>query len=288
MKVLTPNIKPQWNVIIVDILREFIKICEENHLTYFCAGGTVLGAVRHQGIIPWDDDIDVNMPRPDYDQFLKICEKRDMGDYEVVSPSNNKDYPLLFSKLCNRKTTLIEETDVPCVIGLYIDIFPLDGTADDIDEAFYIMKRFQKIKNRIAAISTHVTFWNYMKYLLQPHEWGRFVYKTIGFLCRKSYRSYLLKKLDAISYKYNYNDAKNVILYSGGYARRDIYPKKWFDDQTMLPFEGIDIKVPAHYDEYLHQLYDDYMQLPPIEERGLRHPKAYFNLERRERLEDIT
>ena len=277
-----PELRPQWNAIISDVLREFIKICEEYGLNYFCAGGTVLGAVRHQGMIPWDDDIDVNMPRPDYDRFLEICESRDMGDYEVVSPHNNQTYPLLFSKMCNRKTTLIEDADIPCVFGLYIDIFPIDGTADDKDEAFHLMRRYHKLKNRVTAISSHISFLNYIKLLLNPHEWGRFVYKTIGFFGRQSYRASLLQRIDVISYKHPYNKAKNVILYSGGYGRRDIYPKEWFQEYTMLPFEGIGIRVPAHYDDYLRQLYDDYMQLPSIEERGSRHPKVYFNLNNRE------
>lgn len=284
MRELTPDIKPQWKAIVTDVLREFIKICEENHLTYFCAGGTVLGAVRHQGMIPWDDDIDVNMPRPDYDRFLKICETRDMGDYEVVTPYNNKNYPLLFSKMCSRKTTLIEEVEVPCVIGLYIDIFPLDGTADDVEGAYQLMRRFHKLKNRVVAISAHVSFRNYIRLLLTPHEWGRFVYKTIGFFFRQSYRAHLLKKLDAISYRYNYDKANNVILYSGGYWRRDIYPKEWFQAQTELLYEGMNIKVPAQYHDYLSQLYGDYMQLPPVEEQCIRHPKAYFNLSERETL----
>lgn len=277
MKELTQALRPQWNAIIVDVLREFIKICETHHLSYFCGGGTVLGAVRHRGIIPWDDDIDVNMPRPDYDRFLEICKTRDMGDYAVVSPYNHPNYPLHFSKMYNRKTTLIEEADVPCVIGLYVDIFPLDGTADDIDEAFAMMQRFQKLKNRLEAISTHNRFVDYAKLLLKPHEWGRFVYKTIGFFFRKQYRASLINRLDAISYSHPYANAKNVILYSGGYGRRDIYPKSWFLNVTTLEFEGMDIKVPADYEDYLHQLFNDYMQLPSIEEREGRHPKAYFD-----------
>ena len=143
------------------------------------------------------------------------------------------------------------------------------------------MRRFHKLKNRLAAISSHVSSRDYIKFLFIPHEWGRFVYKTIGFFFRKSYRAHLLKKLDSISYSYNYDESKNVVLYSGGYWRRDIYPKVWFLAQTELSYEGMNIKIPAQYHEYLCQLYGDYMQLPPVEERGLRHPKAYFNLNER-------
>lgn len=282
MRELTPDIKPQWNAIITDVLREFIKICEENNLTYFCAGGTVLGAVRHQGIIPWDDDIDVNMPRPDFDRFVEICSKRDMGNYELITPHITPNYPFNFFKLCYRNTTIIEHLDIPYVLGLFIDIFPLDGTSDDIDDAYNLMLEYQKVNNRLVAISTRNNFYEYIKLIFTPKHWGRFVYKTIGYFFRNSYRSYLLKKLDAISYMHSYDEAKNVILYCGGYARRDIYPKEWFQVQTELLYEGMNIKVPAQYHDYLSQLYGDYMQLPPVEERGLRHTKAYFNLSERE------
>lgn len=287
MKELTPELKPRWNTIITDVLREFISICKENHLTYFCSGGTALGAVRHKGIIPWDDDIDVNMPRPDYDKFFEICQTRDMGNYQVVTPYNTSNYPLHFCKLCNRNTTLVEDADTPCLIGLYIDIFPLDGTCDNIDEAYLLMRHYSKLKNRLQAISTHNAFLDYMKLLRSPKEWGRFVYKAFGFFFRKYYRKYLLKKMEAICRQYDYQTSKNVILYSGGYGRRDIYPKEWFNGTAQFSFEGMEVDLPASYDDYLRHLFDDYMQLPPKEQRTSKHTKAYFNLDERETLSQV-
>ena len=271
----------RWNEFLVDILKEFIKICEENNLRYYTSGGTALGVVRHKGIIPWDDDIDVNMPRPDYERFLDICSKRDMGNYEIVTAYNTPNYPLYFSKMCNKNTTLVEDAHTPCVIGLYIDIFPLDATADNLDEAYAMMCRFQKIKNRLEAISTRVSFWSYLQLLLKPHDWGRFVYKTIGFLARSSYRKSLLKKLDAIAKSHSFETAKNVVLYPGPYGRRDIYSKEWFSDGTELPFEGLMVSVPKSYDTYLKHLFGDYMQFPPEEQRKSHHTKAYYNYDKR-------
>lgn len=287
MKVLTPELQPRWNAIIVDVLKEFIKICEENHLTYFCAGGTVLGTVRHKGMIPWDDDIDINMPRPDFDRFFEICRNRDMGNYEIVTPENTPDYPLHFCKMCNRNTTLIEDHNVPCLIGLYIDIFPMDGTCDDVEDAYAIMQHYHKLKNRLQAISTHNTFADYLKLLLTPKEWGRFVYKTIGFFARKQYRKSLIERLDAICRSHSYENAKTVTLYSGAYGRRDIYPKEWFRGTTKAVFEGVEVDLPVDYEEYLSQLYGDYMQLPPVEQRISHHTKAYFNMDRRLTMDEI-
>lgn len=287
MRELTSDIRPLWNATIVDVLREFIKICDKYGLRWYCGGGTALGAIRHKGIIPWDDDIDINMPRPDYDRFLQICSECDLGNYEIITPYNTPNYPLHFSKLSCKSTTLLEEDDKPCVIGLYIDIFPLDGTAADIDEAYGLMQRFQKLKNRLEAISTHNSFFNYIKLISRPKKWGRFVYKTIGFLCRNSYRCHLLKQMDSICRMYNYEDAERVILYSGGYEKRDIYPKEWFDGNVFFEFENIQVALPSSYDAYLSQLFGDYMTPPPPAERTQRHHKAWFDLDRRMTLDEV-
>ena len=134
MQELTETELVTWKSIITDVLKEFQKICNRHQLTYYAIGGTAIGAVRHHGIIPWDDDIDVGMPRPDYERFLEICRTSDLGNYELVSNETHRNYNLPFPKFCNRNTTLVERMDVPCVIGLFIDIFPLDNTSDDMVE----------------------------------------------------------------------------------------------------------------------------------------------------------
>ena len=284
---LTEDLHSQWNAIIIDILREFIKICEENNLTYYCIYGTAIGAIRHQSIIPWDDDIDISMPRPDFDKFVDICSKNDMGDYELITPHNTPNYPFYFYKFCLRNTTILEHKDIPYVIGMYIDIFPLDGTADDINEAYRLMRKYKKINNRLMAISTHNSFIEYMSLLLTPKHWGRFVYKTIGLFCRRQYRNYLLNKMDTICKLHNFDNAKYVIQYDGVYGRRDIFPKKWFHGTKTFLFEGMNVNLPFCYDNYLRQIYNDYMQLPPEDQRKYHHDKVYFNLNKRVSLSDI-
>ena len=111
----------------LDLLKEFVKFCELHNLTYFLIGGTLLGAIRHLGFIPWDDDIDVGMPRPDYDRFCELAEKHFVGDIFFQSYRSDKGYPYIFSKLRNSNTTFIEKIyrHVPMNHGVYIDIFPL-------------------------------------------------------------------------------------------------------------------------------------------------------------------
>ena len=274
--------QPRWNAIITDVLRAYIEICKAHRLTYFCCGGTAIGAIRHQGMIPWDDDIDVFMPRPDYDRFIEIASTTNLGDYELVTPFNKDDYPLYFAKLCQRHTTLQEEADTPCVYGLYIDIFPIDGAPDSYDEARRMERQFTKTKNKLEAISTHNTFTEYIALLAQPKEWGRFVRKTIGFLCRKAYRRRLLSQMHDIMYRYDYANATLVAVYCGSYGPKEVFPKAWIDGSVTFPYEGLEVSLPIGYDNYLRQYYGDYMQLPPESKRVSHHQKAYFNLDARE------
>ena len=110
---------------LIKLFKEFIDVCNKNKLRYYAAYGTALGAVRHRGIIPWDDDIDVWMPREDYERFLSLRNQLTATPYEILD-IQNKGYYLYFAKFCNKNTTLIEREGKP-IIGLYIDIFPLDN-----------------------------------------------------------------------------------------------------------------------------------------------------------------
>ena len=221
------------------------------------------------------------MPRPDYDKFIKIAQTKLSSDYELVTPYTYHDYPLYFAKLCNRHTTLMEEDDTPCIYGLYIDIFPIDGAPDDMEQARLMESQFRKTKNRLEAISTHNTFAEYISLLTKPKEWGRFVGKTFGFFFRSFYRRYLLDRMNAICYKYNYDDSNIVAVYCGSYGPKEVFPKSWLDGTVTFTYEGMEVSLPTGYDNYLRQYYGDYMQLPPEEKRISHHQKAYFNLDER-------
>ena len=219
------NIKKEWNAAILDILKTFISICHTHNLRYYCCAGTAIGAVRHHGMIPWDDDIDVIMPRPDYDRFLEIARHEYFGNYEVVTPYNNERYPLYFSKLVNKNTTLIEEKERPCIIGLFVDIFPLDATADDVEQAKALQRKYVKHINCLNAISTRNTFGEYLTLLTHRKTWGRFVVKTAAFFFRNLMRRHFIAKMDHLSHLYDFDKAQNVQVYTGSYHEREIFPK---------------------------------------------------------------
>ncbi len=281
------NIKQEWNATILDILKAFIEICKTHNLRYYCCAGTAIGAVRHHGIIPWDDDIDVIMPRPDYDRLLEIAKTEDFGKYEVVTPYNTEDYPLAFSKLVNRETTLIEEKERPCILGLYIDIFPLDATDDDEETARTLFRKYVKNINRLNAVSTRNTFAEYMALLGTKETWGRFAIKTLAFFCRSWVRRRILQSMDEVSHRYDFDKAKNVLVYSGSYHYREIFPKEWLGKGKEFPFEDITVLLPEEAHKYLTHFFGDYMQFPPVEQRVEKHLRYYLNMEKREGWEEI-
>ena len=281
MQEVTKELQPRWNAVIIDVLSAFIRICEAQGLRYFCAGGTAIGAVRHQGMIPWDDDIDVFMPRPDYDRFLRLAAQSMPEGYEVLSPYATKDYPMYFAKMCNARTTLLENERIPCVFGLYIDIFPLDGACDDIETCYREKRRFKRLMNKLEAVSTHNSFGEYIGLLTKRREWGRFAVKTVAFCCRSWLRRWLLKQMDSIAYGHDYALSSRVVTYSGAYQRQEIYPKAWLETPQMFAFEGLMVNLPHDYDAYLRHFFGDYMTLPPVEQRASHHQKVFFDLDKR-------
>lgn len=272
----------EWKRIAVNILQRFHTICKENGLKYFAVGGTAIGAVRHGGIIPWDDDIDVAMPRPDYERFIELCKTIDLGDCELATPWSTPGYPLPFIKMCNHNTTLIEERERPYLIGVFIDIFPLDGTSTNRTEALRLMGRYKKLWNRLEAISSKNSISEYLSLLLIPHEWGRFVMKTASFFCEKSMRRKLIKAIDTVSNTVGYDDAENVIVYSGSYNEKEIMPKSFCSGDTIeMPFDGTVINMASGYETYLRGIFGDYMQMPPVEKRVSHHYHALVDLTQR-------
>ena len=269
--------RKRWNDILMGCLHKFIELCEEHQLTYFCLGGTVIGAVRHGGMIPWDDDIDVGMPRPDYDRFLQLCKTIDLGHYELDTPEM-KGYPFFFAKFCDKDTSLIEIENVPCLYGINIDIFPIDGTSSDLAEAKRETKAFKHITNKLDATLAHLTFKEYIRLLFQPKEWGRMAYQTVAFLFgRETIRKRIIRKLNAIVSAHDYSTA----TYVSNYAFLWVQPKEWFTTVTKKTFEGTEVNLPGGYHNYLTDIFGDYMQLPPEKERVSLHHHAYVDLYKR-------
>lgn len=266
----------QFKTILIQTYKSFKYFCEANDLKFVAAGGTALGAIRHKGLIPWDDDIDVYMPRADYNRFLSLKESLADTDYEIVDPSD-EDYHCMMAKFSYRNSTLWEYKDIPFPMGVYVDVFALDiedGTFEEVlkrrmsfnkqGELFCISainRSFSTIFKQFASGQFSKGLWYlYQKCVLRPLR--PFFRRTVLSYPRKTTGEWL-------------------VALSGASHQKDVYKAEWFEDVITSPFEDTTIDVPMGYDAYLRHMYGDYMQLPPEEKRVSHHPHFYLNLERR-------
>lgn len=242
------------------ILKDFIAICEENNLEYFIYGGSALGAVRHGGFIPWDDDIDIIMFRKDYEKFKEITLAKPNKKYDFLT-SKTKDYFFLFSKIM-LKDTVFEEwwvNQVDFNLGIYIDIFVLDNVPDNKLKRFIHVKRC-RILDKLPAISV-VKFEDY-PFIVQLLT--NITHKVFKLLNIK--RESLIAKTQKLLTKYNNQNCKYVCDISA-LNHPQIYKIADFKPHKKIKFENLEVTCPNNVDNILTQIYGNYMELPPESER---------------------
>lgn len=254
----------------------FKLFCQANNLKFVAAGGTVLGAIRHRGLIPWDDDIDVYMPRADYNRFLALKESLAETDYEIVDP-RDKDYHCMMAKYVYRNSTLWEFKDIVFPMGVYIDVFALDYDDGPYEEALKRRMVFNKQGTLFCISAIDRSF----STIFKQFSCGQ-ISKGLWYLYQKCVLRPLrpLFKRTVLSYP-SINSGEWLVALSGASGKKDVYKAEWFDGVITYPFEDTTIDVPTGYDAYLRHMYGDYMQLPPEEKRVSHHPHFYLNLERR-------
>ena len=260
-----------------DILEAFDQFCKLNHFTYMLSGGTLLGAIRHQGFIPWDDDVDVLMPRGDYDRFLGmkteyICGKK---DYEIKHWKNGKScYP--FIKIVDPDSYVETEyiRSKSEVQQIWIDIFPLDGNPEDMESAKHLYKKVKKYKKllilKLAKIGVGSTW--YIK-LIKP---------LISGILQVIPTNYLCLRMDQLSKLYSYEESTKVGCILWGYGVKECMDKSVFQEQKKILFEEKYFPAPVGYHQYLTGLYGDYMTLPPEKDRLIHIFNAYTEENERE------
>lgn len=253
----------------LEVMDFFHQWCIDNGITYFITAGTLIGSLRHKGFIPWDDDIDLVMLRPDYEKLLTKFSND--GRYRLYSIETDPSCIYAYAKIYDSETVMIEadEKDHPA-IGVNIDIFPLDNVTDDYLDGVK-MKKGLKLLNDIMGVK-------------QLDRANRGVIKNVTVAVLRFISSffsypYLISLINKKAKKHiANNDSKylvNAVIYAKG--EREILEREWFKETVDLEFEGRKYKAPIGADQYMRRLFGDYMQLPPEDKRVSHHRfKAYY------------
>ena len=259
MKRLSPNeIKDS----LMEILKDITQFCEQNDIEYYLAWGTLLGSVRHHGFIPWDDDIDIWMPRPDYNRFARLYKNE---TFRFRSMLTEPYFPLCFGKVCDERYFAKDEYDKD--FGLYVDIFPIDGLPSNMTEARRHIKHIRRqehlwssqVLTRKVAVSTKLPFKKLLKVL-----GSRIIHPF--FSVHK-----IQAKLSSLYEKYGWEESENIIDYSVDY----FFNKNFFQPSSRGYFEGEEFRIPRDYDSILTLSYGEYMVLPP-ESKRINHGIVAF------------
>lgn len=259
----------------INLLKVFIQCCETLSLKYYVMGGTMLGAIRHNGFIPWDDDIDVGMMRSDYEVFLEKAPSLMPSYCFLQSISTEKEYLNIYAKLRDSRTTFIETKvkDRNINHGVYIDIFPLD---------YYPTRKL----NQLYIDSCHKLL--YLRIWSNSGRQNSFKHSVVDSLKIRILKYILAAKYettrDAVLAKdklcRSVNKSRLIANYGGAWGKKEIVPAEWYGDGVKGCFEGITVTLPAEYEKWLTQVYGNYMELPPVEKRVSHHNTDIIDLDR--------
>ena len=259
MREITPN---EIRKIQTKLLVDFAEFCDENGLYYTIGYGTLIGAIRHKGFIPWDDDIDVIMPRPDYEKFLELSKHKKIDpNIDTISYKlGNSTYP--FTKLIDNRTEVEEKFVHGTKIGVWIDVFALDGNfSNDFlnmlhHKAARFIRKTIEIKRNDFGLGTTKSK-QILKSILYP------ITKLFSY-------NFLCLMMDKICCIKSYEKSRYIGGVVWGYGSKDRTKKELFMKSINVEFEGHLFKAPSNYDKYLRGMYGDYMRLPP-ENKRIRH-----------------
>ena len=250
----------------LDIVKEVVAICEKHGFTYFMLGGTMLGAIRHKGFIPWDDDIDLGMPRKDYDRFLEIAPKELSKHLKLVNYHTDPEYHYYITRILDTETKVEEERigNDNRYTNASIDIFPVDGTPNNkvLRKIYFFRVLYHRAlmslcykdsidRKRPRGTAEKVLLW-VMERL--PVEKMTTPYKQ-------------KEKIDKLLRKQKVEGSKFIGNIMGAYRTKEIVPAEFYGQGKMYPFEDIELRGMEMADEYLKWTYGDYMQLPPEDKR---------------------
>lgn len=247
----------------LDIMKDVHEFCVKNNIKYTLQGGTLLGAVRHDGFIPWDDDIDIAMPRPDYEKFCSTFSSP--KGYRLICRQNDKCF-LSFARVCEMEKTCVKSivpwTTIPT--GVFIDIFPLDGAEDDKDVAAQRMKIIRRIFHRTLRARGSYLKWSEAKGLMAKLK---LIAKRIVYFHSGAFNEY-----DKMCKEIPYGSTEHYCNYAyQEYGLREYHRTAVLKEYVLHQFEDCQFYIMKGYDEALKEKFGNYMELPPLEKRVSKH-----------------
>lgn len=285
---MSPEVRQKYNAKLIGIIQKIMSICENNNIKWFVAYGACIGAIRHKGCIPWDDDIDVCMPRPDYEKFLKVCRSEDMGDYELATIADMPDFYEHFARVYDKNSTLYFGKHLKHVGGIFVDIFPLDGAGNGAKDE-KVTKNIKQVLSWQAILHQSHFYYSITDRLdlIKKGKISLYILIVTTALFRKKLQKISLEKVEYYLKNYSYDNSEYVMFFERAYGLKNMIRKEWIEETIYVPFENINVPIPKMYDEYLTSIYGDYMTPPPEDKRDDRHVLAYLDLERRLSYEEL-
>lgn len=248
------------------IAREIKRLCDKHNIKYFIIAGTLLGAIRHGGFIPWDDDMDIGMLREDYEKFLKVAKTELGADFFLQTPETDKNYGLPFAKILLNGTLLVEATaGSNAKKGIFVDVFPFDvAPENEADRENHNKKTYFYKRLLLAKLNYNVCAKNdYVK---------RAVYLVLKIMSAFYSHDKLVNKLESEITRYNNSKTEGIVNIGGAYGyKKETIKADWVRDTVEIPFEDMTISAPVDYIKYLETFYGDYMTPPPEDKRYNRH-----------------
>lgn len=228
---------------LISILKFLIHICEHHNIRYYSIAGTLIGAVRHKGFIPWDDDIDIVMPRADYNRFIEAFRTVENNQIGIHMPKANNKYYLPYVRLYDKNTSLISRPNIKYDTGLFLDVFPLDNISDKKDIQINQFLTYKRYRDYLFTSSSDISYL-FNKDSFQSRSKISLFKELVILTFRRVFRSYVLKSMNQFIDSVNHIEGDYFANYGGLWLEKEIWKKEWFDEQVDLEFEGLIIKAP--------------------------------------------
>lgn len=252
--------------IMIKILKDVTDFCDQHSLTYFLSSGTLIGAIRHKGFIPWDDDIDIDMPRPDYEKFIQLYKEH--GNYEICAPCDKNSFYFYVKVYDNRSIKIEKGVDYERFrpLGIDIDVFPIDG--QPAENKFNLFKKQTDRRKK---------YFEYFSFCICDTKNKKLKTLLKIFVCRLFGKDFFRNRYNNSAKQYDYNISTMVGFISPYSKYKNRHSKDVYQNKVKVQFEDGEYWAPAGYDTYLRNIYGEYMQLPPIEQQKTHHVnKTYW------------